>query len=326
MDWSGFRPPSSWRNSGAEWSGPCPVSGAGRTKSWAVPDSDLIGCREHGGRLDGEALREHAAALGVAMVGAGAPARVRSAPAGVAPVKRRGDGGAAAGALWLVSGPVPEVGLGYLIGRGAWSAPGALPGSVRWADSGAYCSVPGAYPGLPVEAAGVLVYRFMAPDEGTVAAAVQVEAVDLGGRRVEFVRADGAAMKRPALAGAEFDGGRRVFVGRWPVDPAEVWIVEGPLDALAMADYCRRHRPAAAVLGVPGTSGFRVAAAEAAPAEALIVIGADADGPGRAAAARLGAELERAGRRWEVRTAPGVGADWCDWSIESAEREAVLDG
>ena len=73
-----------------------------------------------------------------------------------------------------------------------------------------------------------------------------------------------------------------------------------------------------------GTSGFKVAAVESAPAEAVIVVGADADGPGRDAAVRLGSELERAGRRWVVQTAP-AGGDWCDLAIEVAERKAVQD-
>ena len=77
----------------------------------------------------------------------------------------------------------------------------------------------------------------------------------------------------------------------------------------AVADYCRRHRPEAAVVGVPGTSGFKLAAVEAAPADALVVVAADADGPGRDAAVRLGRELERAGRRWEARS-PGGAGDW----------------
>ena len=131
-------------------------------------------------------------------------------------------------------------------------------------------------------------------------------------------------MKRPSLKDSDFGRGRRVFVGRWPAAPGEIWVVEGPLDALAVADYCRRHRPEAAVVGVPGTSGFKLAAVEAAPADALVVVAADADGPGRDAAVRLGRELEQSGRRWEARS-PGGAGDWCDWSLDAAEREAIRD-
>ena len=343
MDWSGFRPPADWRQSGGEWAGPCPVSGAGKTKAWANPDADLLGCRDCSpGGLRGELLRQHAAVLGVVLVGSGSGApvwpsrstRQTSLPAAVEPVKRRGDGGAAAGALWSVAVPVPELGAGYLAGRGAWSPPGSLPGSVRWVPAAVYFAA-GAYPGIPVEAAGALVYRFMAPDDGDATRAVQVEAIDPAGRRLTGWQCwdrDARAwsirdMKRPSVRGSDFGSGRRVFVGRWAAAPAEVWIVEGPVDALALTDHCRRHRPDAAVLGVAGTSGFKLPAVEAAPADAVIVVGADDDDghptKGKAAAVRLGAELERAGRRWEVRTAPA--GDWCDWAIESAERMATRD-
>ena len=324
IDWSGFRPPADWRQSGGEWRGSCPVTGAGKTKAWAKPDEDLLGCRECApGGLRGEEFKAHAAALGgqvgrgEAFPGARPVRQVKPAPV------RKGGGSAVAAPLWSLAGEVPPIGRSYLAGRGAWSTFGALPPSVRWIASDAYNQVDRVWPWLPYGAAGALAYRFMAPDDGEVAA-LQVEALNAAGHRVLFHRHDSGRMKRPSLRGSDFGRGRRVFVGRWPAAPGEIWVIEGPLDALAVADYCRRHRPEAAVVGVPGTSGFKLAAVEAAPADALVVVAADADGPGRDAAVRLGRELERAGRRWEVRTAP-AGGDWCDWAIESAERGAVHD-
>ena len=99
MDFSGFQPTTSWRQSGGEWSGPCPVSGAGDDES--------------------------------------------------------------------VGGP----------------------------GSAAYFAA-GAYPGIPVEAAGELLYRFTGPGDGEVAPAVQAVAVDPSGRRP----ADGLAMLGPGHA------------------------------------------------------------------------------------------------------------------------------
>ena len=58
MDWSTFRAPADWKQTGGEWSGPCPVTGHGKTKAWANPDAGLLGCRCCGepgtGRLDGD--------------------------------------------------------------------------------------------------------------------------------------------------------------------------------------------------------------------------------------------------------------------------------
>ena len=77
---------------------------------------------------------------------------------------------------------VPELARGYLVGRGAWSAPGSLPGSVRWIPGRRVLPIRNVSRGSPVEAAGALVYRFMAPTDGEAAPAVQVEAVDPSGR------------------------------------------------------------------------------------------------------------------------------------------------
>ena len=76
LNWSGFTPPATWKQNGREWCGSCAVTGEGNTKSWAVPDDDVIGCRRCGdpvsGKLTGAAFREHAAALGLVELNLGA--------------------------------------------------------------------------------------------------------------------------------------------------------------------------------------------------------------------------------------------------------------
>lgn len=68
LDWSNFTPPASWTQNGREYAGCCPVTIEGKTKAWALPDNNTIGCRLCGdgsGKLTGSAFREHAAALGI---------------------------------------------------------------------------------------------------------------------------------------------------------------------------------------------------------------------------------------------------------------------
>ena len=59
-----------WRRIGVEWHGPCPVTLAGRDGAWFGAGSGSGGvrcgcrhCGDAGGRLDGEALRAHLAAV-----------------------------------------------------------------------------------------------------------------------------------------------------------------------------------------------------------------------------------------------------------------------
>ena len=76
LDWSRFSPPATWKQNGRETRGPCPVTGEGRTKAWAVPDDNVIGCRvcsgDGSGRLSGAEFRQHAVALGLIDVDLGA--------------------------------------------------------------------------------------------------------------------------------------------------------------------------------------------------------------------------------------------------------------
>ena len=234
---------------------------------------------------------------------------------------------AAAGA---VSGTPGEVYLGARLG-GGW--PGEHV-SVRWIGSAEYSGLDvGGWPGLPAGAAGALVYLFASPADCGAAHAVQVEAVDVAGGRLlswrHWDRAAGVELvreaKRETVAGSRFGHGRRVFVGRLAAGPC--WLVEGPIDALAVA----RNLPAGlagAILGAAGVPGFQVGAVEAIPAGTAVVIAADGDPEGRTAARRMGTALERAGRRWSIQS-PGAG-DWCDWyaarAVDRAERAAIGGG
>ena len=70
LDWSAFKLPAGWKQTGAdEYHGPCPVTGAGKDRSWLQPQRGGIGCRECGdgsGKLtDGPVFRAHAQALGI---------------------------------------------------------------------------------------------------------------------------------------------------------------------------------------------------------------------------------------------------------------------
>ena len=321
---------------------PCPVCGGGtRDRFWAhdLGDRLMLGCNAcgSGGAFFEAALR----ALGLM--------RERSAPRG-----RRPN----AGALGLPgSRPAPPTGGGLEAASSArpgrvWAAGGAVAGtpgavylgarlgggwpgehvSVRWIGAAEYSGLDvGGWPGLPAGADGALAYLFAAPADCGSAHAVQVEALDGAGRRLvawrHWDRAAGVELvreaKRETVAGSRFGHGRRVFVGRLAAGPC--WLVEGPIDALSVA----RNLPAGqagAILGAAGVPGFQAGAVGAIPAGTEIVIAADADPDGRAAAVRLGEALERIGRRpWSIRS-PVVG-DWCDWfaaaAVDRAEREAI---
>ena len=66
--WAEFRPPETFRRIGGEWHGPCPVTGEGRDGFYINAERELMGCRKccpGNGRLDGEAFKAHAVALGI---------------------------------------------------------------------------------------------------------------------------------------------------------------------------------------------------------------------------------------------------------------------
>ena len=171
-------------------------------------------------------------------------------------------------------------------------------------------------PRLPVGAAGALVYRFGVPGDSSTWA-VQVEAVNGAGERLTGWRfwngTEWATRepnpKRPSSTGSRFAGGRAVFVGRPAASAgAGVVVCEGPVDALALAAMMPGG---AAVLGVAGTSGFKVEAVAAWPA-AVVTISPDGDEAGDAAAVRMAVALQRAGRPWRIRRPGARDRDWCD--------------
>ena len=217
--------------------------------------------------------------------------------------------------VWRESGPVAGgPGLEYLERRGVW--PGYPVPSVRWLTASAAVRVR-LYPRLPLGPSGALVYRFTVPSELGAVRAVQVEAVDADGARLDSWRYWDRDLglevmrptKRPSVAGSDTDGGRRVFLVPSARAPAPgVHVCEGPVDALGLVALEARglvDLGGSAVIGVAGTSGLQAPAVAA--WSGPVTIWPDGDGPGRGAAAVLAAALERDGRgRVTIReTSPG---------------------
>ena len=127
-----------------------------------------------------------------------------------------GDGAAdLAAAVWRAGVEADGTpGAVYLAGRGCWPGPVA---ALRWLPAVEAARI-GLRPRLPDGAAGALLYRFAAPGEVDTAA-VQCEAVNEGGERMAF---SGGVGKRPSVTGSDFDGGRRVFVARLPMQAGRV--------------------------------------------------------------------------------------------------------
>ena len=306
-----------WRRVGREYHGPCPVTGAGCDCCFASEGKTggvALGCRQCGGRLDGDSFRQHLAAL------AGATARDVAPHAPTAPPATPPPSDLPA-RLWRASeAPEQTPGAIYLVERRkAWPAGERLPAAVRWLPGAAGRAV-GVRPQLPNSAAGCLVYRFGAPGEADTFAA-QLEAVDAHGGRVLF----GAPGKRPSVSGSHFASGRRVFHAAGDPDRG-VHLVEGPIDALALAHLERLdavNLNGAAVHGAAGRFTRR-----ACPGRAAVTVWAQDDKASVLAAARLARELERRKRPWVIRRpAEGLtGLDWADVAHEEhAEREALRD-
>ena len=309
------------RQHGRRWRGaPCPVCGGGHRDAFWVEDGAaavMVGCNQCGeGRefflsvLNALGLRERRDAV------PGPRRRASTAksqpPAGRQPESSRSDRPAR---VWAASVPADgTAGAVYLTNRGAWPAEsGCLPASVRWIGAAEYSSVDGR-PRLPFATFGALVYRFAAPSD-LVTHAAQIEAVDDRGERVEFwMGSDRPPAKRVSITGSAFAGGARVFVARAPAPGGEVWLAEGPLDALLLASPGRLP-VGVGVVGAAGTGNVKAAAV--AGQTGLVVLAADNDAEGEAAAIRVGVELERAGRAWAMRLPP-VPGDWLDWAAGAA--------
>ena len=325
-----------WRRIGREWHGPCPVRGIGENTCWFAEGSRTPvrgGCRKCGGRLSSPAFREHLAAI----VGDIAAASAAGEKAPAARVSARTGPDPLPGRVWSASVALApdSPGFRYLRARGVIGSSARVPPSVRWLPLGAAVSVRCA-PRLPATCAGALVYRFAGPGEAETWA-VQFEPVDEAGRRLACsVR--GVPIKRPSVAGSCFALGRRVFCADPGADGKGCWLVEGPLDALAVCrldaigQLCRvdargRLRPqpvaGAAVFGVAGVpGGFR---SRACWVRGPVVLAPDGDKAGIDAALQLGTELKLEGRGCIV-SRPLPGTDWSDLVRDTGiEREGIVE-
>ena len=345
MDWDRLTLPANARKTSAgEWHWPCPYSDSKDDSAWVAPNRQQLGCRKcsadgEGGLGEGANLEQHARHLGIWTEPKGTAAERLRRPA--RPRASRADATAAStgppakrpdlpGLVWAASIPADGTpGAVYLAKRAAWPGGEVLPASVRWVTAAEYSRIGGS-PRLPAGAAGALVYGYAMPgDEATCAA------------EVEAVRADGAAVefqpqgKRPSVytgGGSPFARGARVFVARqWT--SGEVWIVEGPIEALTRARP--GELPAGdGVLGAHGTAGFTPAAVAAVGGR--IVVSPDRDAAGDGAAERLAEALALAGQPFRVRRAPAPFSDWNEWAqglavgsdaaVEALEREGMRDG
>ena len=331
-----------WKRSGREWHGPCPISGVGQDCCFVATgtgDTVLVGCR-YCGKLDRQAFREHLAALcgPLETSGGNRPFPLARTQRLATPRGSRYDRGTPnplPRRVWEATiDPTDTPGEIHLVRqRRVWPAGVRLPAAVRWLPVNAARDV-GCRPRLPGRGcAGALVYHFRAPGEAETHA-IQIEAISATNQRMPFIRHDGTEAKRPAVNGSLFGSGRRVFIAAFGSPGAGCWLVEGPLDALAVVRLAHLHMlelGGAAVLGTMGTTGFTVSAVEGWPG--LVTIAPDRDtathpgaiAPGDAAAVKLAVGAGRAGRDWRIHRSPLK--DWSDWaaSDDAAEREALRD-
>jgi hypothetical protein len=300
------------------------VQGIGENTCWFAQGARTPvrgGCRKCGGRLSSSGFREHLAAVvgdlaAASTEGGGAPAVPASAQTRPDPLP---------GLVWSASvAPTADSpGLAYLRTRGVVDASGRAPASVRWLPVAAAASVR-CVPRLPAGSAGALVYRFAGPGEAETWA-VQFEPVDPDGRRLACSLRD-QVIKRPSVAGSRFGLGRRVFCSAAGTPGAGCWLVEGPLDALAvcrLAGLGLITLNGAAVFGVAGVPGGF--APRACWAEGPVVLAPDVDEAGLDAALHLGTALEDAGRAHSVRRPP-AGGDWSDFARDAGnERGGIVE-
>lgn len=313
-----------WRRIGREWHGPCPMHGIGTHTCWfAEGDRTPVrgGCRKCGGRLSSRGFREHLTAI----VGdlAAASAGGDHITVKCAPVPTRPD--PLPGRVWSASTALlpDSPGFAYLRARGVVDPSARAVPSVRWLSLRAAVAVRCA-PRLPAGCVGALVYRFAGPGEAETWA-VQFEPIDQNARRLPCSMR-GVPIKRPSVAGSSFALARRVFVACPGTDGKGCWLVEGPLDALAvcrLSDLGRLSLNGAAVFGVAGVpGGFR---ARACWARGPVVLAPDGDKAGIDAAVQLGTELALQNRRYVV-SRPSYGSDWSDLAHDDCvEREGIVE-
>ena len=278
-----FRP--GWRRIGGEWHGACPILGIGRNTCWVraadeIPDGVLVGCRKCA-PLDRSAVRLHVHALAPEAVTSDAPVPARRVPdqafEPAEPVAR----------LWRRARSVERTpGADYLRSlRGCWGRL-PFPASVRWlpATAALFRTL---RPRPPDGAVGAICYGYRGIEDRTVGA-VQLEAVSADATRIRWPPNDAP---RVSAAGSRFDSGRQRFE---VVDGSaqRVFLVEGPLSALAACALFPELASDWSVAGVAGWAGFR---RQAVGRARLVRICPDGDTDGIRAAQRLAVDLEACG-------------------------------
>ena len=309
-----------------KWSGPCPLCG-GVDRFHVESRADggaIIGCR---GCIDGLPQVSRRARFGeiVRAVWAGSgdsrtserstrrPSFAKAAREATRPEQM------AAAQLWAAAIQDPGPVRRYLAARGIWPSCEPLPGTVRWVPADELIAAR-AFQGLPSAnaMAGAMVCAFRLPgaDPAFVPPAVNVEALTNDGQhtRPRFRKDRGpktgaAFVVRPGNAN----------------EASPIHIAEGEVDALAIAWWRRVE-----AWGAGGSSGVL-------PKLALpllltgreIIIEADGDTAGRAAAGKIEAALKACGAdvhviRWPSGVDPADGLTE-DWRAIRDERAGILE-
>ena len=305
LSWSRLEPMlhvrPGWRRTGAEWHGPCPILGIGKNTCWVraadeIPDGVLVGCRKCA-PLDRSAVRLHVHALAPEAVTSDAPVRAASSS------DRPFEPAEQVVALWRRARSVERTpAADYLRSlRACWDLR-PFPPSVRWlpATAALFQTV---RPAPPPGTAGLICYGYRGIEDRAVGA-VQLEAVSAQATRIPWPP-DGAP--RVSAAGSRFDSGRQRFE---VLDGSaeRVFLVEGPVSALAAPGLFPELASGWSVAGVAGWAGFR---RQAVGRARLVRICPDGDDDGIRAVERLAADLEACGIKVLVDPVP-AGFDLLD--------------
>ena len=201
-------------------------------------------------------------------------------------------------------GPWPAEHPAFQWRDGLLTATGEVAG-LLWIEADALGTIPKVYP-APGAAGAILTPR--AP----LAAWLSGEPPDPQAVEVEYLAADGGPVEDAAGLRKRTYGTAAGAVWSARPGPGRVHLAEGVADALSVAP----HLPAGDVIAATGgTSGLQAAALAAAKARRALVIHADSDGPGAAAAHKAIRQFQRLAPRVEVR--------WLQWSPDpDAERRA----
>ena len=232
----------------------------------------------------------------------------------------------------------------YLAARGTWPSFGIgpdLPAAVRWLPPDAWELLPGwrgdngrerrlhppadgvtrLGPGAPpTPCCGAVVYVLTVP--GRDPDAVILEAVRADGRRLPWTDSPKDTKRNAGSPSGRVFELPAALGGPWPdlaAPPLAVALVEGPADALALA---RLRLPGVLVRAAGGTSGMTPAAVADLPPDVPAVPVSDGDKPGRAAVAKLAAELAAVGR--PVYAAVLLAGD-LDEALRGADDAALTD-